>query len=136
MKNQNNINRPNSVFKKGIFIFYTLFILALAIPANAQTPQNFSELINNTIIRDILRPLVPFLISLAVIIFIYGVLLLVLSQGGEKKEDGKKFMFWGIIGIFVMVSIWGLVAIMSSTFRLDNTTQTIQMTVPTVQVGQ
>jgi len=136
MKNQNNINRFNSIFKKGIFIFSTLFIFALAIPANAQTPQNFSELINNTIIRGILRPIVPFLIGLAVVVFIYGVLIIVLSEGGEKKEDGKKFMFWGIIGIFVMVSVWGLVAIMSSTFQLNNEAQTIQMTVPRVTTDQ
>ena len=102
-------------------IFYTLSLLLItiiAIPVIA-APENFKALIETTIISGMLRPLVPLLIGLAVVVFIYGVLVLMFSEGGEKKEDGKKFMFWGIIGIFVMVSLWGLVNIVKSTFNLD-----------------
>ena len=61
------------------------------------------------------------------VVFIYGVLILILSEGGEKKEEGKQFMMWGMVGIFVMVSVWGLVAIVSDTFQLDNETKTIKI---------
>jgi hypothetical protein len=74
------------------------------------------------------------LIGLAVVIFIYGVITTILAEGGEKKEDGKKFMFWGIIGIFVMVSVWGLVAILKNTFKLENTPQTINIDIPKVDL--
>lgn len=93
--------------------------------------KDFKDLITNTIIGGILRPLVPLLIGLAVVIFIYGVLTTMLAEGGEKKEDGKKYMLWGIVGIFVMVSVWGLVAILTSTLNLDTTQiKTINITVP------
>jgi len=91
--------------------------------------DTFADLINNVFIGNIIRPLVPLLISLALVIFIYGIVLLMFSEGGEKKEEGKQYMFWGIIGIFVMVSVWGLVAILQRTFNLENTPQVIQMNV-------
>jgi hypothetical protein len=106
----------------------TIILTAPALVVLAESPKNFQEVVN-LIIGGIFKPLVPFLIGLGVIVFIYGVLTTMLSDG-EKKEDGKKYMMWGIIGIFVMVSVWGLVAILSSTFNLDNSVKTIQMTVP------
>ena len=40
----------------------------------------------------------------------------------EKRTEAKNFIIWGIIGIFVMVSIWGLVNILTGTIRFgDNT---------------
>lgn len=100
------------------------------------TVSTFKELVNNVFIGNILQPLVPLLIGLAVVVFIYGVLILMLSEGGEKKEEGKQYMLWGIIGIFVMVSLWGLVAVLTSTFNLSTSTPNIQMTVPSVKVSE
>ena len=117
--------------KKIISIFSLISLSLIAIPALAAT-TNFEDLINNVFIAGIIKPLVPFLIGLAVVVFIYGVLILMFSEGGEKKEEGKQYMLWGIIGIFVMVSVWGLVAILTSSFDLENTTKNINIQVPTV----
>ena len=98
--------------------------------------KTFADLVNKVFISGILKPLVPFLIGLGVVVFIYGVLILMFSEGGEKKEEGKEYMVWVIVGIFVMVSVWGLVNILSSSFNLDNTAPTINMSVPNTSVGQ
>ncbi|MEI6528751.1 MAG: hypothetical protein WCO10_03755 [bacterium] len=82
-------------------------------------PADFKAFIQCKIINNILGPLVPLLVSLAVVLFIWGVIKFIFSEGGEKKEEGKTFMFWGVIGLFVMVSLWGLVAIFQSTFNLN-----------------
>jgi hypothetical protein len=34
----------------------------------------------------------------------------------EKREEGKQTIYYGIIGLFVMISVWGLVNILSATF--------------------
>lgn len=116
---------------KKIISTYLISLLAFfASPVFAAVPRNFRDLIQVTIIGGILRPLVPLLIGLAVVVFIYGVLVLIFSEGGDKKEDGKKYMFWGIIGIFVMVSVWGLVAILQSTFGFDSGINNI----PSIQI--
>lgn len=96
--------------------------------------KTFADIINNVFVNGLLRPVVPLLVGVAVVVFIYGVLTTILSEGGEKKEEGKQYMLWGIIGIFVMVSVWGLVAIVSNTFQLDNKPQPIRMEIPTVNV--
>lgn len=97
--------------------------------------MDFKTFINSRIIEGILRPLVPLLIGAAVVVFIYGVMIFMFSDGGEKKEEGKEYMFWGIIGIFVMVSIWGLVGIVQNTFGLSiNQVKNIQIDIPNVNV--
>ncbi|PIP69142.1 hypothetical protein CO033_02145 [Candidatus Nomurabacteria bacterium CG_4_9_14_0_2_um_filter_32_10] len=64
---------------------------------------------------------IPLIFALAVVMFIWGVVQYVINSDEEaKKEKGKQFMIWGIIGLTVMVSIWGLVSILGSTFGIQN----------------
>lgn len=70
----------------------------------------------------LLRSVVPLLVALSVVGFVYGIIKYFLNPDNEeKRKDGKTFMFWGLIALFVMVSIWGLVGIFSYTF-LDGKT--------------
>lgn len=48
--------------------------------------------------------------GLALLVFFSGLVKFILAQGSETaKADGKKIMGWGLIALFVMVSVWGLV---------------------------
>ena len=58
-----------------------------------------------------------FIISLAVVWFIFNVFRYTISGDDAKKKEAKDGMVWGIVGIFVMVSVWGLVAILQATFQ-------------------
>ncbi len=104
-------------------------ISALSLPAliSLAAPSDFKSFVEGTIVDGILAPIVVLLVGAAVVIFIYGIILKIFSEGGEKAEEGKQYMFWGIIGLFVMISMWGLVNILQGTFRLDNKPQTIQI---------
>lgn len=65
------------------------------------------------------KSLIPLLISIAVAGFIWGVAILVINPDNEdKKKQGKQFMIWGIIALFVIISVWGLVGVLSSTIGL------------------
>lgn len=65
----------------------------------------------------LMNAVVPLLMSLAVTAFIYGIIQFFLNpENEEKRKAGKSYMIWGLITLFVMVSIWGLVGILSSTF--------------------
>ncbi len=68
----------------------------------------------------ILGVLMPILISLAVIFFIFSLLMFILKEG-EDKAEAKTQMIWGIVILFVMISVWGLVGVLSDTLNLDNT---------------
>jgi uncharacterized membrane-anchored protein len=80
-------------------------------------------------VGGLINLLVPVVISAAVLFFLYGLAVYMWSVG-DKKEDGKDMMIWGVIGLFVMVSVWGLVNLLSDTFNLDTTAQPIP-TLPT-----
>lgn len=60
------------------------------------------------------------ILALSVLYTMYGAFLMASSE--EKRQKGKDIVIYGIIGIFVMTSIWGLVAILQSTFDLGQST--------------
>jgi hypothetical protein len=72
-------------------------------------------------IGNILRMIVPLLILLGVIYFIWGVVSYVIASDEEAKKSGRDRIIYGIIGLAVIVSVWGLVGILTSTFKVDNT---------------
>ena len=71
-------------------------------------------------VRSLMGLVVPILIGLAVIVFLWGVLQFVFhADDSDKRSEGKSFMIWGIIGIAVMVSVWGLVGFLQGTFNIQ-----------------
>ncbi len=66
---------------------------------------------SNSIISIIYIFLVPALIAIAFITFLWGVYkYYILGADNEsEREKGHQFILWGIIGFAVIVSFWGLV---------------------------
>lgn len=59
---------------------------------------------------------VPFLVAIALVMFLAGIVKYVASGDNEEKKDaGKGLMIFGIIALFVMVGVWGLVKILYTT---------------------
>lgn len=65
----------------------------------------------------------PLLISISVIVFIIGVIKYV-SKGDDSsaREEGRNFIIYGLVGLFVIVSVWGLVGVLQGTFGIGNST--------------
>jgi len=83
--------------------------------APSEAPQNFSELV--CVVLDGINLLVPVIIGLALLVFLYGLIKFIAAGGSEESiKAGKSLMFWGIIGLFVMVSVWGIVNIIYGSF--------------------
>ena len=65
--------------------------------------------------------IVPILLSLAVLVFLWGVVKFVAHAGDEKAvEEGKTLMVWGMVGLFVMVGVWGIVGYIQSSLGLTS----------------
>lgn len=63
------------------------------------------------------RFLLPILIVLALVIFFFGVAQYVLNgENTEERAKGRQFMLWGVLALFVLVSIWGIIKLLSVTF--------------------
>jgi hypothetical protein len=66
---------------------------------------------------QIISSLVPLFAALTLLVFFLGLAKFILAAGDEKKTvEGKRLMFWGVIALFVMSSLWGLVQIISNVF--------------------
>ncbi len=111
----NNVSCDYSVSSMGSFTSPSSFSCN-----RAKSPANFKELIENTLIGCILSPLIPLLFGVTLVVFLWGIFRFILSEGDAKKT-GKGVMLWGIVGLFVIASLWGLVKILQSTINLDNT---------------
>lgn len=67
-------------------------------------------------IIETLDVVIIFILALAVVSFLYGIVTYIFRAGDEtKRKEGVRFITYGIIGLFVMISVWGLVALLSNT---------------------
>lgn len=58
----------------------------------------------------VMSSLMYLIVALALLGFMWGVVKFLFSGGSEKlKKEGKDFMLYGILILFVMTSLWGLV---------------------------
>lgn len=73
--------------------------------------------------------LVPLAFTLALMFFFYGVAKYIRSAGGDK-EEGRKIMWWGVIALFVISTIWGIVTFMRTEL---NITTTDSMKIPKIE---
>lgn len=72
----------------------------------------------------ILNPLLALIFAAALLVFIFGVVEFMVSLSsdtGERKEDGKKHMLWGIIGMFIMVGAYSILTIVANTLGPEAT---------------
>ena len=68
-------------------------------------------------VYDLISLLLPIVMVLALLYFFWGLANYILSAGDDgKKEEGRNIMIWGSITLFVMVSIWGIIALIQDTF--------------------
>ena len=71
-------------------------------------------------IAQLLNTIMPIFIALGVVYFIWGVVSYVVGGDEEAKKKGRDKIIYGIIGLVVIVSIWGLVSILKNTFNLSS----------------
>jgi hypothetical protein len=84
--------------------------------AHAQTIQAIL-----TKVSDIMGLLIPMALSAALIAFFWGLTQWMMK--GANAEEGKNLMVMGILALFVMVSIWGIVALLQRTLGISSVTR-------------
>lgn len=78
-------------------------------PANLPTKiGEFKDLV--CLFLDLINTVIPVVIALMLLVFFYGLAKFIFRVGGDEGaiEEGKQIMLWGIIGLFVAVSIYGI----------------------------
>lgn len=70
--------------------------------------------------RDLLDAIIPILVTAAIAYFIFGVIRYVIAGDADKKEEAKAVIVRGVIGLFFILSIWGVVVMLQNTLGLKN----------------
>lgn len=75
-----------------------------------------------TVLDTIDYVLIPLLFAVAFVVFLYGVANAYIFSRGDatKVQAGHRLILWGIIGFFVMLSLWGIVRIVSDSVGLSD----------------
>lgn len=70
----------------------------------------------------ILDPTIYLLLTAGFLLFVYGLVVFIykMREGNDYKE-GLQHMLWGIIGMFIMVSVYGIIALIINTIGADPT---------------
>lgn len=72
-------------------------------------------------ISEILNSVIPILMILATLIFLWGIISYITASGDEEKlKSARTYIIWGLIALFVMVAVWGLVQVLLTTFGLGD----------------
>ncbi len=95
----------------------SLFVLPfVALAGNDDLVDVFEKL------GELVSVLTPVIVAVALLGFFWGLAMYVLNFSGEDKDKkkGRDMMVYGVIVLFVMVSVWGLVQVLQNTFLSGN----------------
>ena len=91
------------------------FLVAATPFAAMAAPSDVNGIIET--VGGLISSIVPIIIAIALVGFLWGIISYITAGDDPKNKDAARgYMIYGIIGLFVMVSVWGLVKILQSTF--------------------
>ena len=120
-----------------LLIVLSLLSPALVFAQVGQATNNLLTIIST--LGKIVQNLIPIAFGLAILGFFWGLARYIFSAGNEEsKVDGKKIMLYGLIAIFVMASVFGIVKLAQNTLGIDSQGTLNQGTItpPVVNIPQ
>ncbi len=93
--------------------------LLAGLPLAAQA-STFAEIVNGQIV-PLGNAVIALLYALAFIAFLIGLVRLFFSSNEEARQNGRQFAIWGIVGLFVLFAVWGLVRVLLGVLTSFNT---------------
>lgn len=91
---------------------------AMLIPFVALAQTTLQAIIQTLI--NVVNLVVPLLIGIALIVFIWGVIKYITAGGDEaKRTEARNTILYGVIGLFAIIAVWGLVKVLSTTFGIE-----------------
>lgn len=110
----------------GLSTFAVTFAADIVLPqvppsAQGQTSGNVGKTLENVVIqfKNISGLVYSSMFVVALILFFVGIFkYLAPGKGAEDKAAGYKYMGFGVVALFVMVAVWGIVSFISQTLGI------------------
>ena len=69
----------------------------------------------NKVITGIINPLIIVLFGVAIAFFFWGIIEFIWNAGNEEKRTtGKQHIIWGLVGLLIMATVAGIIAIIKN----------------------
>ncbi len=69
---------------------------------------------------EIVAMLIPILVGFAIVAFFWGIVKFIAHADDERAiAEGKLFIVWGLVGLFVLVSFWALIGYIQETIGVE-----------------
>lgn len=95
-----------------------LFLLFSSAPILVLADATVGSLLSK--VQTILGSLVPLLGTAAFVVFLWGIVKFISAGGNEeKRKEAKNLIIYGLIGLFVMIAVWGIIKLVAGTFDLQ-----------------
>jgi uncharacterized membrane protein YidH (DUF202 family) len=66
----------------------------------------------------IINPIIGLLIAIGVIVFLWGVIEFIAgADSEEKRKTGKNHILWGVVGLFIAVSAFGIMNLLANFWK-------------------
>jgi hypothetical protein len=73
------------------------------------------------IAEDLVATATPIVAGIALLVFFWGLAKFILNAGiPDQRKEGQQVMIWGIVALFVLFSIWGIVSFIQLTLGVDD----------------
>ncbi len=94
------------------------------------------EQILERVITYVVDPAIRVVFTLGLFLFIWGIVEFMWGlKEGRASDEGKKHMVYGLIGMLIMVSVYGIISVIVNTFKL-NISSTDVSRIENVQLGK
>ncbi|MEK7194350.1 MAG: pilin [Patescibacteria group bacterium] len=94
------------------------FAPSLALAQGSPDLNNLQVLLGS--ISRLVSAALPIVVGLALLAFFWGLMKFIFAAGNEEsKAEGKSIMIYGIIALFVMVAVWGLVGFIAGSLGVQ-----------------
>lgn len=102
--------------------FIAQYILIPEVYAQTLTVGSLMAKIN----KFLINPLITLMFIVAFVLFVWGLFVFFQAKGGggdeEGIEKGKRHIMWGIIGMVIMVSVFGIMQLIITTLGVKGVT--------------
>lgn len=88
--------------------------------------EKLNEFLDKVVLQ-IINPIILLLAASAFVVFLWGVYEFIKGAGeGDKREEGRRAILWGLVGLVIIFGAYGIIDIALGTFSLPEIEETLK----------
>ena len=107
-----------------LVVYLSMFAFNVSVYAGSHTKTNaiFDDITGTVVsFSDIVTILITAIFTLAIVFFFWKAAIYMFASDGASRTEARAGMLNGIIAVFVIASIWGIIALIEGATGVDKT---------------